>query len=188
LSIVLLKKNKNTMKKIIITYGLIGGVIVSVIMLATHPLVEDGSIGFDNGMLVGYASMVIALSMIFFGVKTYRDQHLKGAISFWQAVKIGVLITLVASVMYALTWEVYYNTSATDFMSKYTQYYLDKMAQEGASTAEIDQVRTEMENFSELYKNPLIRFGATLTEILPVGVVITLLCAALLRKREILPA
>jgi hypothetical protein len=176
------------MKKIIITYGLIGGVIVSVMMLIQHPLMEKGIINFDNGMFVGYASMVIALSMVFFGVKTYRDQHAGGAISFWQGVKIGILITLIASVMYAITWEVYYNTMATDFTEKYTQHYLDKMAEKGASQAEIEQMRGEMAAFNEMYENPLIRFGVTLVEILPVGVIITFLSAALLRKREILPA
>lgn len=176
------------MKKVIITYGLIGGVIVSVIMLGSHPLLEKGIINYDSGMLIGYSSMVIALSMVFFGVKSYRDQHSGGAISFWQGVKIGMLITLVASIMYALTWEVYFNTAASDFTEKYTQHYIDKMVKEGASQAEIDEKRAEMADFGELYKNPLIRFGVTLMEILPVGVIITFLSAALLRKREVLPA
>lgn len=176
------------MKKVIITYGLIGGVIVSAIMLGTHPLLEKGIINYDNGMLIGYSSMVIALSMVFFGVKSYRDQYSGGTISFWQGVKIGMLITLLASVMYALTWEVYYNTAASDFTEKYTQHYVDKMTREGASQAEIDQMRAEMASFNEMYKNPLIRFGVTLMEILPVGVIITFLSAALLRKREVLPA
>lgn len=172
------------MKKVIITYGLIGGVIVSAIMLGSHPLLDKGIINYDNGMLIGYGSMVIALSMVFFGVKSYRDQHAGGAISFWQGVKIGMLITLVASVMYALTWEVYYNTAAGDFTEKYTQHYIDKMASEGASQAAIDEKRAEMESFNELYENPLIRFGVTLMEILPVGVIITFLSAGLLRRRE----
>lgn len=176
------------MKKVIITYGLIGGVIVSAIMLGTHPLLEKGMLNYDHGLIIGYGSMVIALSMVFFGVKSYRDQYSSGTISFWQGVKIGILITLVASVMYALTWEVYYNTAVPDFMEKYTQHYLDKMASEGASQAEIDEMRAEMTSFNELYENPLVRFGVTLTEILPVGVVITFLSAALLRKREVLPA
>lgn len=177
------------MKKVIITYGLIGGVIVSAIMLGSHPLLDKGIINYDNGMIIGYGSMVIALSMVFFGVKSYRDQHSGGAISFWQGVKIGMLITLLASVMYALTWEVYYNTAASDFTEKYTQYHVDKMVSDGASQAEIDDTRAEMESFNELYdESLLIRFGVTLMEILPVGVVITFLSAALLRKREVLPA
>ena len=176
------------MKKIIITHGLIAGAIVSVIMLGTQPLMEKGILNFDNGMFVGYASMVISLSMIFVGIKSYRDQHLNGSISFIQGLKIGLLITVIACVMYAITWEFYYNTFVPDFTERYTQHYLDKMAANGASADAIQKARTEMESFNEMYKNPLIRFGVTMTEMLPVGVIVTLISAALLRKRQILPA
>ena len=176
------------MKKIIITHGLIAGAIVSVIMLGTQPLMEKGILNFDNGMFVGYASMVISLSMIFVGIKSYRDQHLNGSISFIQGLKIGLLITVIASVMYAITWEFYYNIFVPDFTERYTQHYLDKMASSGASADAIQKARTEMESFNEMYKNPLIRFGVTMTEMLPVGVIVTLISAALLRKRQILPA
>jgi hypothetical protein len=77
------------MKKIILVNGLIAGVIVSAMILISLPLQQQGIIDTRNGMLVGYTSMVIALSTIFFGIKTYRDQHLGGSISFWQAAKIG---------------------------------------------------------------------------------------------------
>ncbi|MEX2235761.1 MAG: DUF4199 domain-containing protein [Cyclobacteriaceae bacterium] len=173
------------MKKIILINGGIAGAIVSVLMLITHPLVENGTINYDNGMLVGYATMVLALSMVFVGIKTYRDQVLKGVISFGQACKVGLLITLIASVMYAITWDIYYRVSASDFMEKYATHYVEKMKNEGASDEEISSMRTEMEDLGRLYKNTFIRFGMTLMEILPVGIVITLLSAAILRKRLI---
>jgi hypothetical protein len=176
------------MKKIIITYGLIGGAIVSVLMLITQPLLEKGVIDFDNGMVVGYTTMVIALSMIFFGVKTYRDQHLNGSISFWAAFQIGIWITVIASLMYAITWEGYYNLSAQDFTEKYTAHYIDKMEKEGATAVEIDAMRKEMADFGVKYKNPFFRFPVTLIEIFPVGLIVTLITAAVLRKKEILPA
>jgi hypothetical protein len=181
-------ENKIFMKKIIITYGLIGGVIVSVFMVANHSLVETGVIGIDRGMITGYTSMVIALSMVFFGIKTYRDQYLNGIISFGRAFKIGILITAMASLMYAITWEVYYNSGNQDFMEVYSRHQIDKMVKEGATNAEVMAASDEMKSFSEMYKNPLIRFGMTLAEILPVGIVVTLLCAALLRRRQFLPA
>ncbi|HYG19003.1 MAG TPA: DUF4199 domain-containing protein [Ohtaekwangia sp.] len=176
------------MKKIVIIYGLIAGIIVSVIMFISLPLQEAGYITYDYGMLVGYTSMVVALSMVFFGIKTYRDQQLDGKITFLQALKTGLVITAIASVMYAISWEVFYNTIASDFMERYTQHYLDKMAANGATAVEIDAQRASFESLGEMYKNPFIRFGMTLAEILPVGVVITLISAALLRKREVLPA
>jgi hypothetical protein len=176
------------MKKIIITYGLIGGAIVSALMLIQHPLMEKGVINFDNGMMVGYASMVIALSMIFFGIKTYRDQHMNGSISFWAAFKIGIWITVLASLMYAITWEAYYNLFAPDFTEKYTAHYIDKMERTGATTAEIESMKKEMADFNIMYQNPVIRFAMTLMEIVPVGLIVTLISAAVLRKKEIFPA
>jgi hypothetical protein len=174
------------MKRVIIVHGLIAGTIVSGMLLVSQPLIESGTLNFDNGMVVGYASMVVALSMVFFGIKAYRDQHQKGAITFGQAFGVGILITLLASLLYASTWEVYYNIAGSDFMNQYTQYYLEKLEQEGASAGELNTARLEMEKSNEYYKNPVIRFGITLLEILPVGIVITLISSAILKKREIL--
>jgi hypothetical protein len=148
---------------------------------------ERGIVNFDNGMFIGYTSMVIALSMVFFGIKNYRDQHLNGTITFVQGLKIGLLISVIASLLYATTWEIYYNTAGSDFMEKYTQHYLEGLQEDGATEAEVSAARQRMADTAEMYKNPIIRFGITLMEILPVGVLITLISAALLRKRQILP-
>lgn len=172
------------MKKIVLTYGVIAGVIVSSMFYIAHP---GGSMDFENGMYIGYASMIIAFSLIFFGVKNYRDNHLNGAITFGKAFKIGILVTLVASVMYALSWEVYFNMFAQDFMQKYSEAYLKGLANDGASAAEIASAKARLETNSELYKNPIFRFLFTLVEIVPVGLVVTLICAALLRRPQFLP-
>jgi hypothetical protein len=126
--------------------------------------------------------------MVFFGIKTYRDQHLNGTITFWIAFKVGILITAIACLLYAITWEFYYNLAAPDFMQKYTEHSLEKMASEGASVGEIEAAKKKMADFNVMYQNPLIRFAMTITEILPVGLIITLISAALLRKKEIFPA
>ena len=175
------------MQKIILIYGLIAGAIVSSMLVITQPMLGNGMINYDNGMIVGYTSMVIALSVVFFGIKTFRDQEGKGKISFGTAFKIGILITLIASLMYAVSWEIYYNTVGSDFMEHYTSYQIKKQRERGATEEMIKATQKEMADFSELYKNPVIRFGMTLMEIFPVGILITLICAALLRKKEILP-
>lgn len=172
------------MKKIILVNGVIAGVIISGIMLLSIQFIDDGTLDFDRGMLVGYAAMVLGFSMIFVGIKTYRDQVLQGVITFWQGCKAGLLIALVASLIYAISWDVYYNLAAKDFTAKYTEHYLQKMNSDGASEEEISSKRTEMESFNKLYENFFIRFGVTLMEILPVGVIVTVLSAAILRKRE----
>jgi hypothetical protein len=131
--------------------------------------------------------MVIALSMIFFGVKAYRDNHLGGTITFGSALKVGLLITLVAALIYALSWEITRLNMKSDFMALYGEKQIEKMKTEGATEVALEVARKKMDDFVAMYKNPLIRFGITLMEIAPVGIVISLLSAALLRKKEFLP-
>ncbi len=172
------------MRKVVLTFGLIAGLIVTTLMLISMPLMGNGTISFENGELFGYATMIIALSMIYFGVKSFRDNHNNGVLSFGKGFQVGILIAAIAAVIYASGWEVYLSTSSGDFMEQYTTQYLAQMEKEGASATEIEQMKTEMDSMAEMYKNPLIRFGMTLMEIIPVGLIITLLSAFLLKRND----
>jgi hypothetical protein len=182
-----LQKKNRAMKKIILIYGLIAGVIVGAMLMITMPLYENGTLKIDNGELLGYTTMVIALSLVFFGIKSYRDNHQKGFITFGTALKIGLLITLVASIIYGISWEFTYHNMKGDFMQQMTEKYLEKLQKEGASEEALSKAKEEMNNYATMYRNPVIRFAITLMEIIPVGIVISLLSATLLRKKEFLP-
>jgi hypothetical protein len=175
------------MKKIILVYGSIAGAIVGAMFFIGAPLYDQGIITFDNGMLVGYTSMVVALSLIFFGVKNYRDSHTNGVITFGKAFKIGILITVVASVIYAASWEIAYRTVSRGYSDAMYEHEIDKLKQKSKSEAELQTQIKEMEGFMKMYQNPFIRFGITLFEIFPVGLVISLVTAGLVRKKEFLP-
>ena len=177
------------MRKVVLTFGLIAGAIISIFLIVAMALWEQGILTFDSSEFIGYASMIIALSMVFFGIKSYRDNYQNGVIKFLRGLQVGILISLVASLMYAAVWEVYYQTNRevrAGFMDKYVDHCINKMKNEGASQAEVDQKVKEMTDMKEMYKNPLIRFGMTLFEIFPVGVLITLISAAILRRKEVL--
>jgi len=176
------------MQRIILIYGLIAGAIVGAMMFITMPMYNQGTLNMDNGELVGYSTMVIALSLVFFGVKSYRDKHLSGVIAFGKATKVGLLITLVASVIYALSWEVVYSRIGEEFTVKMTEHYFESMKADGASEGELAKAKEDWAGYAEMYKNPIIRFGMTIMEIFWVGVVITLISAGLLRKKDFLPA
>jgi len=175
------------MKKIILVYGSIAGVIVGAMFFITAPLYDNGTINFDNGMWVGYTSMVIALSLILFGVKSYRDNFSAGIITFGTGFKIGILITVVASLIYALSWEISYRTVSKGFTQKMKEYYVQNLKQEITNEAELKAEIAKQDELWEMYKNPFIRFGMTLMEIFPVGLIISLISAGLLRKKEFLP-
>jgi zinc transporter ZupT len=170
------------MRKQILIYGVISGAIVAGLMFASFPFWNSGLINFDNGELVGYTTMVLALSVVFFGIKSCRDSLFDGAISFWKAFRIGILISLIASLMYAIAWEISYHTFASGFMEKMSTYSLEKIKSGPHTEEELENAVAQMEQFTSLYKNPFFRFGITMAEILPVGIVITIISSLLLRK------
>ena len=177
------------MKKIVITYGLIAGAIVAAMMLITMPLFKSGTLNHDSGELYGYTTMVIALSMVFFGVKTFRDKHANGAITFGKGLKIGLLITLIAAVMYSIAWEISLVTQDMgDYMTNWIQQNYDEMKAAGATEAELKASKANWDKMLEYYSILPIRFVITMMEILPVGLIISLISAALLRRKEFLPS
>ena len=180
-------QNSKHMKRIILINGLIAGVICGGMFLITIPMYDAGTLNHDYGALIGYSTMTIALSLIFFGVKSYRDKELNGVISFWKAVKVGLLITLVAGLIYASSWEITYRRIGDSFMEKMTDRYMEQMKTEGASETAIAAKRAEWQSFNEMYKSFFVRFPVTVMEITPVGVLLTLLSAALLRRKTFLP-
>jgi hypothetical protein len=171
------------MRRIVLTFGLIGGAIISLMMTVGFVLVDR--IGFESGEALGYTSMVLAFLMVYFGIRSFRDNVAGGTIRFKRAFTVGLLITLVTSACYVAAWEViYYTGMAGDFVDKYTAHTLEKARADGASEAEIAKQSADMSRFMELYRNPFVNVGMTFLEILPVGIVMTLLSAAILRTRK----
>jgi hypothetical protein len=176
------------MRKVVFTFGLIGGLIVSALMFGSMPLWKNGIIDFNDSQWIGYTSIVISLSVIFFGVKSYRDAHLNGDITFGRAMGVGVLITLIASVVYAVGWEFCFHFFYPNFMEEYTAICIDRAKASGVTGAELADTIARFDQAREMYKNPLLRFGFTMMEPLPVGILISLISGALLRKKSFLAA
>ena len=170
------------MKKIVLTFGLISGAISSVLMLATVPFVEQ--IGFDRGVFVGYTAIVLSFLLVFFGIRSYRENVGGGYVTFGRAFQVGILIALVSSIIYVLTWEVTYQNWLYDFPEKYTNYAIEKARASGASAEEVARQSEQMNNMWSLYKSNLfVRAAFTFIEVFPVGLLITLISAAILRRR-----
>ncbi|HEV7586943.1 MAG TPA: DUF4199 domain-containing protein [Longimicrobium sp.] len=170
------------MKKTVLTFGLISGAILSAMMLATLPFMDV--IGFDRGMIVGYTTMVLAFLLIFFGVRSYRDNVGSGAVRFGRAFTVGALIAVVASLCYVATWEVIYFKLMPDFATKYQAHMIDRARADGASEAEIAGKRAEAEKFVEMYNNPAINAAFTFLEPLPVALIVALVSAGVLSRRK----
>jgi uncharacterized membrane protein len=177
------------MQKIVLKFGFIAGLIVSVAMLVGINLMvgPDGKVNMEGGQIFGYTAMIVALSLVFFGIRSYRDTNLGGSISFGKAFKIGLLITIVASVCYVATWMVYYHTTdkKEEFGKQMTEYKMEVLKKNGKTADEIQKIIAKDEAFMKMYdSNPIIMFGVTLLEIFPVGLFITLLSSFILRTKN----
>ncbi|HKO43463.1 MAG TPA: DUF4199 domain-containing protein [Pyrinomonadaceae bacterium] len=169
------------MKKIVLTFGLIGGVMISALMLATVPFAKQ--IGFDRAQFVGYTVMVLSFLMVFFGIRSYRDNVGNGYITFGRAFAVGALITLMTSLFYVITWEVVYFKLMPNFVTDYTNYLVEKMRAAGETQQAIDAKMQEMRDFKQLYDNPLLNPVITLIEPVPVGLLITFISSLVLKRK-----
>jgi hypothetical protein len=170
------------MQNIVLTFGLIGGAVIAVMMAITLPFQDQ--IGFDKGVIVGYTTMVLAFLMVYFGVRSYRDTAAGGTLTFARAFTVGLLITVVITVCYVATWQVMYYGFMPDFLDKYTAYAIDKARLAGASEGELATQAKELADFATMYKNPLVNIAFTFLEPLPVGLVFTLVTAGLLSRKR----
>lgn len=170
------------MKKIIWVNGLIGGSIVAVLMIASTFL-SYGQANYEASMALTYLGMLLAFSFVFVGIKSFRDTHNSGKISFGKAFKIGFLIALIASSVYVLVWLVEYYFFIPDFMEKYTAEMMKQYSEANYTAAEIQAKTAELEGYKEMYKNPLWVIGMTYMEILPIGIILSLIAAFVFKRK-----
>jgi Protein of unknown function (DUF4199) len=175
------KRHYESMRKIVITFGLISGAISSLIMIA---LVTFGDrIGFDRGAVIGNTSIVLSFLMVFFGIRTYRDNIGDGQITFLKAFAVGLSITLISCIFYVVTWEVIYYNFIPGFWDAYGAHLVEKLTASGASPAAIQSKLQQVRKYKELYKNPLFNAALTFIHPFPIGLVITLFSALVLRRK-----
>lgn len=170
------------MKNTIFKFGLIGGIFISLFMLCTIPFMDENT-DMGNSMLIGYLSMVIALGPMFIGIRNYRDNQLGGSISFGKALLIGLGITAVTSTLYVLTWMILSEFFLTDFMANYTEKSIAAIKASDLSASEIEAQIASARAMAEQYKNPVFKAIITYIEILPVGLIIALISAGILKKK-----
>jgi hypothetical protein len=169
------------MKKTVLTFGLIAGVIISVLMDGSVLLA--GKIGSGHSLLLGYANMVASFLLVYFGIRSYRDNTLAGQISFGRAFACGILITLITTICYVATWEVIYFNFIPHFMDSYWAAQIHKVQSSGLDPAAIATKIAEIQHTQQLYQNPFVNMAYTFMEPLPVGLIITGISAAILRRK-----
>ena len=168
------------MKKIVVTFGLLSGAVAAVLMFITLPFAER--IGFDRSIIVGYTTIVISMLFVYFGVRSYRDNVLGGHMTFGRGFTAGLLITVISSLCYVVAWLVMYYGFMPDFGTQYAAHLVDSARANGASPAEIEAAIKQGEQAREMLANPLINAAVSFTEPFPVGLLVALISAAVLKR------
>ena len=171
------------MKRTVLIFGLISGAISSAMMFLTLPLMHRNIINFKNGEVIGYTSIFLSFLLVFFGIRSYRESH-GGTITFGRAFTVGILITLISCVFYVVSWQIIYFKLMPDFVDKYTAASIESMRAKGATDAAIEEKKKQMAQLAALYNNPLTNAAVTLLEPFPVGLIVTLVSAGILRRRR----
>jgi ethanolamine transporter EutH len=171
------------MKKNILTFGIISGIIVSALISITAICYQQQN--FEGNMVLGFSVMILAFAFIFVGIKNYRDKFNHGIISFGKATQIGLSIALIASTMYVLTWVIAYYNFMPDFMEVMTAQNIEKLKLDKQLTnAEMSAKIAEINSMKELYKSPLMVVLFTYLEIFPIGIIVTLISALILKRKQ----
>jgi glucan phosphoethanolaminetransferase (alkaline phosphatase superfamily) len=170
------------MKRIVLTFGVISGLISAVMMLATIPFMHK--ISSDKGLIIGYTTIVLAGLLVFFGIRSYRDNVSGGTLTFGRAFAVGLLISLLSNCFYVGAWEVVSNKFMPDFAEKYAAQMVEHAKATGASQQKIEETARQGEDFVRNYHKPLYKISMTFLEPFPVFLVITLISAAFLRRKR----
>ena len=171
------------MKKVVLTFGLISGAVSSLMMLLTLPFLDR--IGFDRGEIIGYTTILLSFLVVFFGVRSYRENVAGGTLGFGRAFAVGLLITLVSCACYVVTWEIIYFKLAPGFADKYAAHAIDKAKASGASQQAVDEIARQMRAFKQMYDRPVINAAMTFMEPFPIGLVVALVSAGVLRRKAV---
>jgi len=174
------------MKKTVLVFGLISGAISAAMMWVTLPFVHNGSL--KHSEILGYTTMFLSFLLVFFGIRSYREHVGGGTITFGRGVAVGLLITVISCACYVASWEILYVNFMPDFMDKYAAQVVGEMHKEGAPAAAVAAKEKQLAAMKEWYKNQLINVAMTFIEPFPVGLLMTLVSAAILRRRTRAPA
>ena len=175
------------MLRTILKYGVLAGLVVGAFEFVTF-IAFKGMPPLKYGMLIGYTTMLIALSAVFVGIRRHRDADRGGVIGFWPAFAVGLGISFIAGLFYVVAWEAVQAMTHMDFATAYARAIIESEKAKGASAETLAKVSADMEAFKVQYADPMFRLPMTFAEIFPVGVLVSLVSAGLLRNRRFLPA
>ncbi len=173
------------MAKRTLVSGLIAGGILVLLFLLSHFLINNGMDAkmWEIGEIIGYSSMVIALSLVFFGIRAYRDKTLGGKITFTKALLLGVSISSVASIIFGIYVYLLFTVISPGLSGKMIEVYREKIRKSGETQQVIQQQLAQFEVESIMWNNPLFQALFMVVTVMLIGILISIISAAILKRK-----
>lgn len=169
------------MKRTILTYGLFSGALAVAALGATVPLIHSDTVQYAD--ILGYASIVLAALLVFFGIRSYREHDSGGTMTFGRGVLVGLFITLISCTCHVVAFQLIYFHLVPDFGERFTACMIQRVRDSGGSEAAVEETTKQAAMFRQLFDHPATNAALTLAETFPIGLIATLASAAILRKR-----
>jgi hypothetical protein len=167
------------MKSTIIKFGMYSSILL--IILFGISFLFEGAMDFSTSEIFGYLTIVLSLSFVYFGIRNYRDAINQGTVSFGKALKVGVLITLLASITFGLINVVYTEIINPEFTAEYYEYSIEKY-RESLPEEAFKTKLIELESQKDLFKNPLVNFVIMGLTVFIIGFIISLISGLILHQ------
>jgi len=169
------------MKNTVLQYGTISGLVLAVLTLVSILIEKKYGFGTSPPALE-YIGTILSFIPMYFGIREYRQTIGGGAITFLKALNVGIMIVVISGIFFAVSYLFLFYWLTPDLPEKYSAYLIEHIKASGKDLKDTILAKQQMAQFKELTKNPFV-FGAfTFTEPLLPGIIITLACAAILRK------
>ncbi len=166
------------MQNPIIRYGLFGGITIA-LLSNLQWFVGGTSMSYSTAETIGYLSIVLALSSIYFAVRKNRDEIGNGLISFGKAFQIGALTTLIPSAFMFVSTVIFHLTQG----DKFKEWAMAEM-ERTMSSEEFQAMTQQIEANQDLYNNPFFQGVVMFLTVLVIGLIVSLIVAFLLKKEE----
>jgi len=168
------------MKNTVLAFGLLSGALAVAMMLATLPFIRSMELGTSD--LIGYSSIAISALVLFFGIRSHRERA-GGQLTFGRGLGVGILITLISSACYMAAFQVVYFKAMPDFGEKFSACMVERARAGGATEREIDETAATAAALKRLYDRPATNAALTFATTFPVGLVMSVFAAAVLRRK-----
>lgn len=169
------------MQKTIQRYGLYGA--VTIVILFVLALWLGKNLSYSVREVIGYTSMIISLSFVFFGIKHFRDKVNNGSVSLGKALVIGLAISLITALAFGILDVIYIKYINPNFTE---EYYANSIAQmqEALPAAEFEIEKAKMEEQKEMFMSPVMNFIIMSMTVFVIGLIISLISALTLQRKQ----